>query len=60
MATPHHYNHWIFNKPNVISSAAPVSHRGCSKIIREFGIRKNKKKTWKKIGNLADVLYIYS
>ena len=28
--------------------------------IREFGIRKNKKKTWEKIGNLADVLYIYS
>ena len=29
-------------------------------MLREFGIRKNKKKTWEKIGNLADVLYIYS
>ena len=28
--------------------------------IREFGIRKNKKKTWEKIGNLAGILYIYS
>jgi hypothetical protein len=32
MATPHHYNHWIFNKPNVISSAAPFPAEGVAKL----------------------------